>query len=587
MARITIKKLRIFGFSALLLLVGSARGQLASGEAVPAIYSGLYENDAFESLTFVNSVVGWGTFYNAGFLGAGRVIANVEAGLVWGGHDWFVRPVGSLPIIGATFVGTGALDELDYHATMVGHVLAGTGTVAEGDPLDYYYAGIGMAPRAQIWSGAIATAYSTTDQGAFETTTASTVSVYRAFFQGIDNVKPDVINSSWGGPDLQSPEMVAIEGLARQNPTVAFVASAGNGGNTSVSAPGSTFNSITVGSLGGSSFLQPSTFSSRGPAEFYNPVTGQTLTGVRAAVDIAAPGEDLILAAYLGPTGSLGATNDPGVQDPSPTDWYYYNANGTSFSAPIVAGGITLLKDAAENDILYNLNGVASANDTRVIKSVLMAGATETEGWDNGQSVNVDGVILTTQALDYATGAGALNLDNAVNIYLLSGTRDVAGEGGGAISESGWDFGTVDLAQANDYLFSNPFEQEVELTISLNWFAGKSFDDESGLGVDLSFADLNLQVWQVLDGEFLTLLAESSSLYNNAEFLRVDLPAGSYALRITFNGLVYETVPGSTSAERYGLAWQSETIPEPSSVALVLFAVAVAAAFRHRRIRRT
>ncbi|MCX6969719.1 MAG: S8 family serine peptidase [Verrucomicrobia bacterium] len=565
---------RHFVLAALLFPVMGARGDLSSSEGQPDIFSGLYENGAFQSPTFVNSVVGWNTFYNAGFRGSGRVIANVEAGLVWSGHDVFLRPASSLPAVGMTYAGTGALNEVDYHATMVGHVLAGAGYVPGTDPVDYYLYSLGMAPMAQIWSGAIATEYSPTDTGSFSTTTNSTVSVYRAFFQGIGNVKPDAINSSWGGADLQSPEVVAIEGLARQNPTVAFVASAGNGGNASVSAPGSTFNSITVGSLGGSTFLEPSSFSSRGPAEFYNPVTGQTLTGVRAAVDIAAPGELLFLAAYLGPTGSLGASTDPNimqiVQNPSPSNLNWVNQDGTSFSSPIVAGGITLLKDAAANALFYNLNGVASANDTRVIKSVLMAGATETVGWNNGQSVNGDGAILTTQALDYATGAGALNLDTAVGIYLLSGTRDVAGSGGGAISESGWDFGTVGRSQSNDYLFTNPFETPVELTISLNWFAGSSFNNTSGLGENLSFSDLNLQVWTVVNGALTTLVAESASIYNNAEFLRVDLPAGTYALRITFNGVVYETVPDSVTGEEYGLAWQA--VPEPASIVLLLLA---------------
>lgn len=573
-------KFRHLVLAALLFPAMGARGDLSSGGEQPDIFTGLYENGAFQSLTFVNSVLGWDTFYNAGFRGSGRVIGNVEAGLVWSGHDAFLRPAGSLPAVGMTYVGTGALDEVDFHATMVGHVLAGTGYVAGSAPADYYLSGLGMAPMAQIWSGAIATEYSQTDAGSFSTTTGSTVPVYRAFFQGIGNVKPDAINSSWSGADLQSPEMVAIEGLARQNPTVAFVASAGNGGNATVSAPGSTFNSITVGSLGGSTFKQPSSFTSRGPAGFYNPVTGQTLAGVRAAVDIAAPGELLFLAAYLGPTGSLGASTDPDiikiVQDPSPADLNWVNQDGTSFSSPIVAGGITLLKDAAENDIFYNLDGIASANDTRVIKSVLMAGATRTMGWDNGQSVNGDGAILTTQALDYATGAGALNLDTAVGIYLLSGTRDVAGSGGGAISASGWDFATVSRPtaehpiQANDYLFTNPFETPVELTVSLNWFAGSSFNDASGVGENLSFSDLNLQVWTVVNGALTTLVAESASTYNNAEFLRADLPAGTYALRITFNGVVFETVPNSVTGEEYGLAWQA--VPEPSSIFLLLLA---------------
>lgn len=562
--------------AALLFPAMGVRGELATGEGTPNIFSGLYENGDFQSLTFVNSVVGWNTFYNAGYRGEGRVIANVEAGLVWGGHDVFLRPSGSPSAVGLTYVGTGALNEVDYHATMVGHVLAGSGYVPESDPADYYLSSLGMAPMAQIWSGAIATSYSATQTGSFETTTDSTVSVYRAFFQGIGGVKPDVINSSWGGADLQSPEMLAIEGLARQNPTVAFVAAAGNGGNTPVSAPGSTFNSITVGSLGGSTFLEPSSFTSRGPSDFFNPVTGQTLSGVCAAVDIAAPGELLFLAAYLGPTGALGASTDPNiikiVKNPSPTDLNWVNQDGTSFAAPIVAGGITLLKDAAASYFFFDPTTLASASDTRVIKSVLMAGATRTVGWDNGQAVNGDGAIVTTQSLDYATGAGALNLDTTVDIYLLSGTRDVAGTGGGAITASGWDFATVEKNQTNEYVFSNPFDTAVELTISLNWFAGSSFDDGTGVGQNLSFADLNLQVWQVVNGGLTTLVAESDSIYNNTEFLRVDLLAGTYALRVTFNGLVYETVPNSVTGEEYGLAWSSQAVPEPASVFLLLIA---------------
>ena len=119
-------------------------------------------------------------------------------------------------------------------------------------------------------------------------------------------------------------------------------------------------------------------------------------------------------------------------------------------------------------------------------------------------------------------------------------------------------------------MFSNPFETPVELTISLNWFAGSSFDDGTWVGENLSFADLNLQVWQVANGALVTLVAESNSIYNNAEFLRVDLLAGTYALRVTFNGLVYETVPGSVTGEDYGLAWQA--IPEPATVFLLLVA---------------
>jgi len=552
-----------------------------------AIYSGVYENGAFQSLTFVNSVVGWDTFFNAGYLGSGRVIANVEAGLVWDGHEAFLRPSGSPVAIGQTFVGTGALSEVDFHATMVGHVLAGTGYVANSNPAQFTFAGLGMAPLAELWSGAIATSYSQTQIGSFETTTNSTISVYRAFFQGINGVKPDAINSSWGGddPTAGSTEILAIDGLARQNATVAFVASGGNGVNDPVSAPASTFNSIAVGSLGGANFLTPSNFSSRGAVDFYNPVTGLTLVGVRAAVDIAAPGENFALAAYLGDSGSLGASTDPQIQailtTPSATDRYFLNQSGTSFSAPIVAGGIALLKDAAANDFFFNLNAVPTATDSRTIKSVLMAGATETVGWTNGQTTNGQGVTTTTQSLDYATGSGALNLDNTVGIYLLSGTRDLTGSTGGTITDSGWDFANLTPTQSNDYSFANPFSTAVELTISLNWFAGRSFNNQTGIGEDLSFSNLNLEVWQVLNGEFLTMLASSASVYNNTEFLRLDLPSGSYGIRVTFNGLVY----GSATDESYAVAWRSQAVPEPSVVILLVMAGGVLALRFSRRLR--
>lgn len=579
-------KFRFLVLAVLLFFTAGVRGE------TPSIYTGVYDNGSFQSLTFVNSVVGWDTFINAGYSGSGRVIANVEAGLVWDGHEAFARPDGFPATVSLTYAGTGALAEADFHATMVGQVLAGTGYVPGSNPAQFTYAGLGMAPQAEVWSGAIATGYSATAPGSFVTTTESTVSVYRAFFQGIGGVKPDVINSSWGGSDpaAGSPEMLAIDGLARQNSTVAFVASAGNGGNIPVSAPGSTFNGIAVGSLGGATFSTPSSFSSSGAVDFYNPVTQETVTGVRAAVDIAAPGENLVLAAYLGKTGSLGASTDPAIaamlSDTSPTDRYFLNQSGTSFAAPIVAGGIALLKDEAANDPVFNLNGIAAANDTRVIKSVLMAGATAATGWNNGQAVNAQGVIETTQSLDYVTGAGALNLTNAAEIYLFSGTRDVAGTAGGNISADGWDFANLAPAGSNEYLFSNPFDTQIELTVSLNWFAGRTFNDTTGLGEDLSFANLNLEVWQVLDGVFSTLLAESTSVYNNAEFLRVDLPAGTYGIRITFNGLVYESVGAGTTDESYGLAWRTQSIPEPSVVFLFLAAGAVFALRKGTAVRK-
>jgi hypothetical protein len=525
--------------------------------------------------TYLNNSLGTDIFYAAGYLGKNTIVANVEAGLIWYDHDAFNRPPDATSTFFAFDNPEILNDEIDYHATMVGHVLAGSGYVADSDPAQFYYVGIGMAPYASIWSASVATEFSGTNLGAFEITDASTIAAYEAFFNGISGERPDVINSSWGGSDPAGTETttIAIDGLARQNSAVAFVVSAGNSGTATVGGPGSGYNNITVGSVGGANLLAPSDFSSRGLADFYNPDTLETLTGVRVAVDLAAPGENLVLAAYLGDSGSLGASTDPEiagiVQEPSPGDLYFTSVDGTSFSAPIVSGGIALLKDVAKSPTYAAEMGTESL-DTRVIKSVLMASARETIGWNNGQTVNGSGVTVTTQALDLATGAGALDLENAATTY-VGGTTDVAGSLGGNILASGWDFGAVGLGLSNDYLFDNPFADEVELTASLNWFVGRSFDNETDVGANLSFADLNLQVWQYIDGMPSQLIAESITTYNNTEYLRITLTTpGLYGLSVVFEQMIYDLSPESVTSETYGLAWQAKTVPEPSTLLLVI-----------------
>jgi len=531
--------------------------------------------------TLVNTAVGANIFYNTGLYGAQTVIGNVEAGYVWGGHDVFNRTGSGIgPAVARQIAAPGNTGQLDFHATMVGHVLAGTGYVpatGTSSALLLNHA-IGMAPAAAIWSGAIATAYSSTDIGAFSTVPASTVPVYQTMFQGISGTRADVVNSSFGYPDAAAlePESLAIDALARENPTVTFVASAGNNGTAPVFAPGDVYNGITVGSVGGTGFLTPSGFSSRGPVDFYNPQTSGTLVGVRAAVDIAAPGEQQLLAAYLGPTGGLAPLTDV-TQDPSPTNSYWVNQDGTSFSSPVVAGGVALMKDAAKWSLMPE-----TALDSRVVKAVLMATAKETVGWNNGQAM-VDGVVRTTQALDYATGAGAVDMTVAGLTYVDAATRDVSGTGGGTIAGSGWDFGAVPVGGATDYAFGTSLTGTTQLQVSLAWFTGGVFDAAGYTGTRTSFANLDLQVWSLTSGSFATLVAESASLYNNAEMLRVTLPAGDYGLRVALPAMIYDIGTTPVTAESYGLSWTTVAVPEPSAAALAAAAAILGGAIVRRR----
>jgi hypothetical protein len=520
--------------------------------------------------TLINDAVGARIFYNTGLFGSRSVIGTVEAGFVWGGHEVFERTGSGLgPAVGRTITASGITGELDFHATMVGHVLAGTGYIAAtgSTPADLSGVAAGIAPYGTLWSGAIATAYSTstTSIGSFDATPASTVPVYQQLFQGISGTRADVINNSYGydDPAALSPEMLAIDALAWENPTATFVASAGNDAAAPVGAPGAGYNGITVGSVGGTGFREPSSFSSHGRVDFYNPQTAVLHQGVRIGVDIAAPGEQQFLAAYLGPTGGLEPATDV-TRDPSPTDQYFVNMDGTSFSAPVVAGGVALMKDAAK---AFGMS--ATALDSRVIKAVLMATAAETDGWDNGQT-NVGGVVRTTQALDQLAGAGALDLQTAGLTYVDGATEDLAGTSGGTIGASGWDLGAVTVGGATDYVFDSTLSGPTELDVALNWFTGGVFDAGGNTGTRTSFANLDLQVWSIVEGGFVSLVAESASVYNNAELLRFTLPTGLYGLRVSLPEMVYDIGATPVTSETYGLSWTTTAVPEPSAAMLAV-----------------
>jgi Subtilase family len=568
MSTVLINALGVAGV--LLLAAAPARAVDASSHILAGPYDG-----TFDSIEVVNFLGGAGIFYDAGYLGQRTIIANVEAGHVWGGHEVFDRTGLEAPLSPALLVnGTRdpatapMLGDLDFHATMVGHVLAGTGLTAEGN---FSLLGAGMAPLATLWSGAIATKFSTDEEniGKFETEKAAFLVPYRAFFEGatVTDGKPaDVINSSWGFDDPAGTDelTVILDALAAANPSVALVNAAGNGSPTAVpGGPGSGYNGITVGALGGSSdpvpYRRPADYSSGAPADFLNPATGVTTQGVRAAVDISAPGDEFGLAYYGGKTGGL---SELGSEPPLPTNFYFvFNQSGTSFASPVVAGGVALLKDVSYAGF-YSVD-TAEARDTRVLKSVIMAGSAPTTGWNNGQHVE-SGEVRTTQALDYQAGAGLLDLEKSVFIY-IGGTTDVPGDSGGSIAEFGWDFGSVALGSSNDYFFDLAFETGLELTVSLNWFVNADFDALTEVASRHSFADLDLEVWLVSGSLFVSRVAESATLYNNTEFLRFGLPqSGAYGLRVTFDNVACD-LSGSLSSETYGLAWTVAAVPEPGA----------------------
>jgi hypothetical protein len=159
---------------------------------------------------FVNYVVGAELLYNSTYLGTGSVIANVEAGHPWSGHVFFDRNalgISATPAFQINVpVSPAAPDagQVDFHATMVSHVLVGAYSIPNpsnpSGPAILPDIGLGMAPKATLWTGAIASEYSTdlNQVGSFNTTDESFRTPYVAFFTGTGtpgSARADVINS--------------------------------------------------------------------------------------------------------------------------------------------------------------------------------------------------------------------------------------------------------------------------------------------------------------------------------------------------------------------------------------------------------
>ena len=541
--------------------------------------------------------VGSGTFNVNTFLGAGRyyghttpitgqntIATNLEAGHVWNGHEALAHVTTFTQ--GTAAWGGGAVAPLyDQHATQAGLFIGGRQTVVNPSIKQQ-----GLAPGTNLRSAAIATdwegdAYALSFGISFDTL----LTAYNASFG-----TADVINSSFGGGDPSGTDTLAYlaDAYCFNNSKTTYVVSAGNDGPASntVGSPGSAYNTLTVGALDGANgFDTIAGFSSRAPQDFgyFTSGTFVTVAGVRAAVDITAPGASLTSAFYGGQNGGNNASLTGSVDLGSSPTAYSADIAGTSFAAPIVAGGATLVASAAKT--LAPLVSNSNASQSMVVKSLLLTGADKTTGWSNGQqSVTVGGTtfLQTTQSLDWALGAGRMNLDKTFDIQ-VNGQIDVSGTTGllGPVSLRGWDFGSAVLGTSNDYVIADVLAAGSTLTTTLSWMRARDFDGTS-LYEDAQ-ADLDLSVW-ALDGNdaFTTLIASSASDYNTVEHLSFTVPAwGRYGLRIAYDSNTFDNTGGQWGSasfpQDYGLAWTA--VPEPATVALLAAGIVCGLGMRWRR----
>lgn len=559
---------------------------------------------------YVNELVGADTFYGLGFSGSRAVVANVEAGAIWNGHETLVGRVSQFIADPVIVAGGGTqLGQFDWHATLVGQTIGGVGIYTYQE---------GLAPTTQLWSGSIATTWIPTPNeeytGSFDITDESFFYPYvTAMRTGIESggitLRADVVNSSWGYGDSAArvTETIALDALSLEGGVVNVVA-AGNEGpdaNT-VGGPATGYNTVAVAALTGDLLNPPfsvvANFSSRGPSDFYNPATNATIPDVRPTVDIAAPGDDLTLAYYGGLTGGHLSGTDPTGGSGA---YYASNLGGTSFAAPVVAGGAALMVDAGR---LFVDSAVAPSDmlDPRVVKAAMLAGARQPTGWNNGQAT-VDGVITTTQALDHASGAGILDLDATYRAYVgepfstttdgmrtvyagIGTTLGVPGAAGGSGLElRGWDLGSVlsdaDAAtgRVNVYQLGTPLAAGDTFTAALTWFADRTVGSTLASAADVALSNLSLEVWR-LDGGVESIVARSIATYSTTEFLRFAVAEpGVYSLHVAGLDQLYNLDETPVLDTTYGLAWNVVPVPEPSPVILAAVGLAAVAAWHRRK----
>ena len=549
------------------LLVVASLGLLKAqttltGTYYPEFY-GIATNNALVNL---NESLGATTFYNQGVFGQNTTSWVVDAQLV--GTNLF--PAENFSNLSDTYASSDALTNSGDHATWVAALLGGY--TAPG-----YYLNTGMAPGTTIDSAALAT--STNADGSFSISTNSISAYSYAASNG------DVLSTSIG--DSSDPAGVGLlsgllDSLAVANPNTTMVAAAGNTGpaNGSVNGPASGYNVISVGALDGpTNYSVVASFSSRGPqpTEWYdgtNTYSYESGAATRPAVDLVAPGVGIVLPVTM----TVGSNS---------ISFSYYSLAGTSFATPLVAGGAALLDSLAKSSTSFN--GITNAaTQNVVIKAVLMNSADKLPGWNNGQQILND-VITTTQALDWAMGAGGLNLNTASTQYTSSAyvTTSPGFSYSGfnlPVASTGWGYGTALLGGDNSYSLSSELFAGQQIAVTLDWLRSSFWNAEISDYVDVAQAELDLMVYQVVLGEGDQLVAESISPVSTTQELYFQLAAsGIYKIQVGYSTNLFD-FSGSYGSQPYGIAWSVTGVPEPGTFALlILGGVLLVAKARCRR----
>lgn len=299
------------------------------GPAWPALSGGVTARGGQPSKIWLDGVrtpqlttsvpqIGAPAAWAAGYDGAGVTVAVVDSGVDAGHPDLAGRVVAAENF-------TDDADTLDRHGhgTHVAATIASTGAAPGGHR--------GVAPGAAVLSAKAC------DQSGSCPDSAILAGMQWAVDRGAK-----VVNLSLGGPDTpeQDPLEAAIERLTAEHGTLFVVAAGNEGGDETVSSPGSADAALTVGAVDRSDTLAE--FSSRGPR----------VGDAAVKPDITAPGVDI----------SAALSRDAG----GPPDQTHIALSGTSMATPHVAGAAAILAQRhpgwTAGDLKAALMGSAAPN---------------------------------------------------------------------------------------------------------------------------------------------------------------------------------------------------------------------------------
>ena len=396
----------------------------------------------------------------------------------------------------------------------------------------------GLAPDAQYIACRV-----------FDSTGSSTSNkpFYQAIAYNIDN-HADVVNMSLNqnAPDsngFNTLDLLADYASYKHN--INFAITSGNILNYSqseVRSPGSSYNCLSVGRT------------TKDFKQVHENSANSFTADSRMKPDLVAPGTSIDMASH-------------DFYRLLPYTHFKYQADGTSFAAPHVAGLLAQQIDYAKAHNLPTspiLTKATMMNSTNPVKD--KSGKLQSPAYD----FNDNGIYTVTEPLSIDAGAGQIDGVNLFHQFSPGNFNP------GTVPPTGWNLNTTGIAEDQhiDYVIDTPLEKDSQLATTLAWF--RHVDLNTDIHNDLSPQSFNVDQLSTLSLQVLkndNLIAQSISPFDNVQQLRltIDDPDATYTLRVLGNAI-------TNNLEPYALAWANSSsssisisaIPEPATILLLL-----------------